>query len=196
MVRKSIAPWAERVAEGLIDQPIDSSITATQTLTATVDTGFIDQSGTWKGVVSSDSIFSSIQTDIGIANGVAILTPSKNADGTWPLDMTGYTDLMLAINVSNTGNYKIGAVMGPDTVAFGGLSPVEPAVLLKGFPIGDDPTDMSALMDDAAENISTAGTWFIFSIMSRMKHQKLLQFKITNNSGGSSDIQTAFMRLV
>jgi len=196
MARKSIAPWSERVSEGLIDQPIDSSITASQTLTATVDTGFIDQSGTWKGVVSSDTIFGITQTDIGIANTGTFITPSKNADGTWPLDMTGFTDLFLAIKVTNTGNYKIGAIMGPDDISFGGLSPVEPAVLLKGFPIGDDPTDMSNLMDDAAENISTAGTWFIFSIMDRMKHQKLLQFKITNNSGGSSNIDTAFMRLV
>ena len=103
---------------------------------------------------------------------------------------------MLAIKVTNTGNYKIGAVMGPNSVSFANLEPVEPAVLLKGYPIGDDPADMQALMDDAAENISTANTWLIFSIMGRLKHQKLLQFKITNNSGGSSDVETAFMRLV
>jgi len=121
MARKSIAPWSERVSEGLIDQPIDSVVTASQTLRATVDTGFIDQTGTWKGIVSSDALFSIIQTDIGIANSATFLTPSKNADGTWPLDTTGYSDLLIAIKPTNGGDYAITAVMGTDS--FGGLSP-------------------------------------------------------------------------
>jgi hypothetical protein len=33
-------------------------------------------------------------------------------------------------------------------------------------------------------------------IQGRASDQKLLQFKIVNNSGGESDIETAFMRLV
>ena len=37
------------------------------------------------------------KTDIGIANGANFITPSQNADGTWPLDMTGYCDIMIAI---------------------------------------------------------------------------------------------------
>ena len=57
MARKSIAPWSERVSEGLIDQPINSQIASTVNLRPTVDTGFIDQTGTWKGNVSSDANF-------------------------------------------------------------------------------------------------------------------------------------------
>ena len=48
---------------------------------------------------------------------------------------------------------------------------------------------------DAAENL-TVDVWSIFYIPERCENQKLLQFRITNNSGGSSDIETAFMRLV
>jgi len=194
MPRKSIAPWSERVSEGLIDQPIDSSITASQTLTATVDTGFIDQTGTWKGVVSSDTIFGITQTDIGVANGAAIITPSENADGTWPLDMTGYNDIFFAIKPTNGGNYSVEAVMGPDR--FVNLSPVNAAAGLRLATDGE-PSDegMYSAFWDAAEAMTT-DVWNIFQIQGRCKDQKLLQFRITNNSGGSSDIETAFMRLV
>jgi len=194
MPRKSIAPWSERVSEGLIDQPIDSSITASQTLTATVDTGFIDQTGTWKGVVSSDTIFGITQTDIGVANGAAIITPSENADGTWPLDMTGYNDIFFAIKPTNGGNYSVEAVMGPDR--FVNLSPVNAAAELRLATDGE-PSDegMYSAFWDAAEAMTT-DVCNIFQIQGRCKDQKLLQFRITNNSGASSDIETAFMRLV
>ena len=194
--RRGLAPWSLSREAGIESATVDGTIEVPQYVQPTIDTGFVDEKGDWKGVKSSDKDFIALQTDAAIANGGVILTPSANPDGTWPLDMTGFTDLMLAIKVTNTGNYKIGAVMGPDSNSFANLKPVEPAVLLKGFPIGDDPTDMSALMDDAAENMPTANTWIIFSIMDRLKHQKLLQFQITNNSGGISTIDTAFMRLV
>ena len=48
---------------------------------------------------------------------------------------------------------------------------------------------------DSAETL-TADVWNIFMILRTLRNQKLLQFKITNNSGGISTIETAFMRLV
>jgi len=197
MPRKSIAPWSERVSEGLIDQPIDSSITASQTLTATVDTGFIDQSGTWKGVVSSDTIFGITQTDIGVANGATIITPSENADGTWPLDMTGFSDILVAIKPTNGGNCALTAVMGPASISFANLTPVDAAKTLRLSMMSDNQQGgkFFDLMVDADESL-TADVWSIFRIQGRCAEQKVLQFKITNNSGGSSDIQTAFMRIV
>jgi len=196
MARKSIAPWSERVSEGLIDQPIDSQISASQTLRATVDTGFIDQTGTWKGIVSSDTIFGITQTDVGVANGATILTPSKNADGTWPLDMTGFTDLIFAIKPTTGGNVATTAVMAPGDLSFGGLTPVNAAASLRGSinALSSDEAISNVLLD-GNENL-TADVWNIFYIGDRVKNQKLLQFKITNNSGGSSDIETAFMRII
>ena len=67
-----------------------------------------------EGAKSSDKDFIAFHLDIGIANGAEILTPSANPDGTWPLDMTGYSDIFIAIKPSNGGNYNISAVMGPD----------------------------------------------------------------------------------
>lgn len=194
MARKSIAPWSERVSEGLIDQPIDSQIQASQTLRATVDTGFIDQDGTWKGIVSSDTIPIPGIEATGIANGGTILTPSANADGSWPLDMTGYTDIFIAFKVSTGGNFKIEAVMGPDSNSFGGLSPVNAAAVLKGTTLQGD-FQLGQVLVDSAEAL-TNDIWNIFMIQGRLANQKLLQFKITNNSGDVSDIETAFFRIV
>ena len=54
---------------------------------------------------------------------------------------------------------------------------------------------MGQLLLDSADTL-TADVWNIFAVLDRLSGQKLLRFKITNNSGGSSDIETAFMRMV
>ena len=53
--------------------------------------------GDWKGAKSDDKDFIALQSDVGIANTASFITPSQNADGTWPLDMTGYKDIAIAI---------------------------------------------------------------------------------------------------
>ena len=51
-------------------------------------------------------------------------------------------------------------------------------------------------MTDTSDSL-TADVWNIFMIAGdRLANQKLLQFKIVNNSGGESDIETSFLRLV
>ena len=136
-----------------------------------------------------------MQTDLGVANTGEILTPSSNPDGTWPLDMTGYKDVFIAIKPSNGGNYAITAVMGPDSNSFANLTPVNAAAILKGT-IKSNPAAFSNLFSDTSESLD-ADVWNIFPIGDgELANQKLLRFKITNNSGGSSDIETAFMRMV
>jgi hypothetical protein len=189
MARKSIAPWSERVSEGLIDQPIDSQISASQTLRATVDTGFIDQTGTWKGIVSSDADFGFYHKGTAVGNGEVDLAST--------CDMTGFNDIQIAIKPSNGGNFAIQAVMGPDTNTYGGLSPVNAASFLRGN-IEGTATTMSSftnVLADAAESL-TVDVWNIFYIRTVLKDQKLLQFKITNNTGGSSDIEIMYLRIV
>ena len=86
------------------------------------------------------------------------------------------------------------AVMGPDSVSFANLNPVNATATLRGNPSGDVST-FKDLVSDTSESL-TADVWNIFIIQDKLRNQKLLQFKITNNSGGSSDVETAFMRLV
>ena len=107
--------------------------------------------------------------------------------------MTGYNDIFIAIKPTNGGNYSIQAVMGPDSVSFANLNPVNAAAGLRGNRNGTQVA--SDLLFDTAESL-TADVWNIFFIGQNLKGQKLLQWKFTNNSGGSSDIETAFMRLV
>ena len=191
--RKAYTPFSTSSEAGVSAAPVEGYIQVEQEVRPTIDTGFVDSQGTWIGHTTSDSSFTIRQTDIGIPNGGEILTPSANADNTWPLDMTGYTDLLLAIKPTNGGNYAITAVMGPDTTPFANLSPVNAASNLRGEI--DNSSDLETLFQDSAEAM-TADVWNIFMLKSTLSNQKLLQFKITNNSGGSSDIETAFMRMV
>ena len=46
--------------------------------------------------------------------------------------MTGFNDIQIAIRPTNGGNFAMTAVMGPDTDSYANLSPVNPAVALRG----------------------------------------------------------------
>ena len=105
--------------------------------------------------------------------------------------MTGYNDIFIAIKPTNGGNCSIQAVMG--TESFANLTPVDQAAGLRGNRAGGQVA--SDLLFDTAESL-TADVWNILFIGQNLKDQKLLQFKIVNNSGGVSTIETAFMRLV
>ena len=194
--RRGLAPWSLAREAGIESATVDGTIEVPQYVQPVLDTGFVDEKGDWKGAKSSDRDFIAFGKEEGIANGGHILAPSVNPDGTWPLDMTGYTGRFLAIKPSNGGNVKIEAVMGPDSNSFGNLSPVNAAALLRGNNSDDLSTStLTDILVDAADSL-TADVWNIYIIGSRLRNQKLLQWKITNNSGGASDIETAFMRLV
>jgi len=193
--RRGLAPWSLAREAGVESATVDGTIEVPQYVQPTIDTGFVDEKGNWKGVKSDDKDFIALLTDLGIANGANILTPNVNPDGTWPLDMTGYKDLFMAIKPTAAGNYTITAVMGPDAVSFANLNPVNAAVTLQGnvSSIGSE-FDFENLLSDTTS--LTADVWNIFMIQNRLANQKLLQFKITNATGSSSDIETAYMRIV
>ena len=85
--------------------------------------------------------------------------------------------------------------MGTDTEPFANLRPVNPATALRGRAMNMASVRADELFNDPAENL-TADVWNIIWIQSVLQDQKNMQFKITNNSGGNSDIQFAFMRTV
>ena len=130
--RRGLAPWSLSREAGIESATVDGTISVPQYVQPVLDTGFVDEKGDWKGAKSNDKDFIAFQTDIGIANGAEILTPSANPDGSWPLDMTGYTNLFIALKPTNGGSYALTAVMGPDDVSFANLSPVNAAATLRG----------------------------------------------------------------
>ena len=193
--REGYAPWSLTREAGVESATVDGTIEVPQYVQPTIDTGFVDEKGDWKGRKSSDKDFFAFQKDEGIPNTGEILTPTERPDGTWPLDMTGFQDLFIAIKPTNGGNYAITAVMGPDTVSFANLNPVNAAATILVSNQTHSPPDLETAFSDSSQSL-TADVWNIFLISGSLKDQKLLQFKITNNSGGSSDIETAFMRVV
>ena len=192
--RKSNSPWGSNYKEGLPSTAVNDTIEVNQILRPTVDTGVIDvDSGQWEGIVTSDKQFSLSNISTGIPDGAAVLRPN-NADADF-IDMTGYSDVFIALKPSNGGNFAITAVMGPDTRYFANLEPVNAAATLKGT-IKSNPAAFSNLFSDTAESL-TADVWNIFPIGDgELAGQKNLQFKITNNSGGPSDLEFGFLRMV
>jgi len=193
--REGYAPWSLTRKAGVQSATVDGTIEVPQYCQPTIDTGFVDEKGDWKGIKSSDEQFFAFTKDEAIPDGAVVLTPSERADGTWPLDMTGYSDLFIAIKPSNGGNYKTEGVMGPDSLSFANLRPINPATRLRGNRNFTGESGFSDVLIDSTESL-TADVWNIFVIFEVLKNQKLCQFKITNNSGGNSDIECAFMRIV
>lgn len=194
--RKAIAPWSTEREQGIESATVDSNIETPQYLQPVVNTGNIDLNGNWIGVVTSDKLFTIDATHEAVANGAAVLSPQRaNADF---IDMTGFSRIFIALRPSNGGNCAIQAVMGPEK--FANLTPVNAASLLKGSNPSATGNATSDLFNDSAETL-TADVWNIFVIggnvtTGELAGQKNLQFKITNNSGGISDIDFAFLRVV
>ena len=193
--RTGYAPWSLTREAGVQSATVDGTVKVPQYIQPVLSTGFVDEKGNWKGTKSSDEEFIGFQKDLSVANGAAIYAPSETEEGKWPLDMTGFSDLFIAIRVTNGGNFGVKAVMGPDTLRFANLSPVNAAAALRGNRAGVDSGSMNDIISDGNDSM-TVNVWNIFRIAEVLKDQKLLQFEINNNSGGSSDIEFAFMRLV
>jgi len=195
--REAYAPWSLTRKAGVQSATVNGDIEVPQFIQPTLNTGFVDDKGDWKGTKSSEEQFHSFGLDVGVANTAEILAPQIASGTIWPLDMTGYNDLVYAIKPTRAGNYAVAAIMGPNDISYANLNPVNPAVVLRfcDNSEGSSGGDLEEVFTDAAE-ILVADVWNIFHIQGRCKNQKLLQFRITNNSGGDSTIETAFMRLV
>jgi len=190
--RKSNSPWGSSYKEGLPSTAVNDTVDIDQNVRATINTGVIDvATGQWQGIRLSDEQFLIDAKHEGIATTTAILSPQAQPNF---IDMTGYSDLFIALLVTNGGNYKIEAVMGPTTNYFANLTPVNAASFLRGANLDVEPADVDDLFRDAAEAL-TADVWNIFYLRNMLKGQKNMQFMITNNSGGFADMTFAYMRL-
>jgi len=193
MAEKEYTPWSRESEDGLITSAVDSHVSVSQNVVPALNVGTIDKlSGKWNGVTVSDSTFLVDPVHAGIPNGATVLSPQRS-DREF-INMTGFNDLLIAFKVTNGGNYALKSVMGPDSYNFANLNPVNAAASLKGN-FYNGAVDLEAAFDDSSEAL-TADVWNIFTIQGRLANQKLLQFSITNNSGGNSDIEFASMRLV
>ncbi len=192
--RKAYAPFSLITESGVSNAPVEGYIDVNQEIQPTVTTGSVNENGVWTGVKSSDDSFFAITKHVAVANGGVTLSPDTGTRN--HLDMTGFKDLFLAVKPTNGGTVSIVGAMGPDTNSFANLSPIEANATLKGLvnPSASQ-TTVENLLFDSSESL-TADVWNIFFIGDRFQNQKNLQIRITNNSGGESTIEVAFMRLV
>jgi len=192
MAEKEYTPWSRESEDGLITSAVDSHVSVSQNVVPALNVGTIDKlSGKWNGVTVSDSTFLVDPVHAGIPDGATVLSPQQ-ADHEY-IDMTGFNDIFIAIKPSRAGSVLIHAIMGPATYNYANLNPVNAAGTLRGNRAGAQV--ISDALIDSAEDLAI-NVWNIFSISGNLSNQKLLQFKITNNSGGNSDLQFASMRLV
>jgi len=190
--RKAYAPFSLTSEAGVAQTPLEGYIDVDQQIYPIVNTGTVNENGKWSGVKSSDDEFFAITKHVNVANAGETLSPDTG--DTNFIDMTGFNDLFLAIKPTRTGSYQIRAVMGPDTERFANLSPVNPGVGLRGS-YNNASAAIVDLLVDSSETL-TADVWNINVIGNRLKNQKLMQLMITNDSGGTSTIEVAFMRIV
>jgi hypothetical protein len=195
--KKTYAPFSQVAEGGTTQAPVDGYVSIPDSIQPTINAGRVGTDGKWIIEPVSDDVFHSLAKDEGIPNTGEILAPqSVTGTGAWPLDMTGFRSLFIAIKPTNAGNYAIKAIMGPATFAFANLKDVNAGATIKRNGDAGSGGAMESAFEDSSEAL-TADVWNIFYIgYERLANQKLLQFSITNNSGGESDIETAFMRLV
>jgi len=185
--RKAYTPFSTSSEAGVTAAPVEGFIDVTQDVRPIIDTGFVDSKGRWIGHQTSDTEFKFYQKDEAIANGATFIT----AKG---FDMTGFNDVTIAIRPTNGGDYAIIACMGSDgTNRYANLTPLDAAATLRGR-IGSQ-NIFGDLFSDPAEAL-TANVWNILQSGNHLKNIKLLQFKITNNSGDISTVETCFLRSV
>ena len=128
--RTGYAPWSLTREAGVQSATVDGTIEVPQYLQPTIDTGFVDEKGNWKGRNSSDEVFIGFTTALSIPNGGEVLFP--DSENFSYINMTGFTDIQLALKVTNGGNFALKAVMGPDTESYANLKPVNAAAMLRG----------------------------------------------------------------
>ena len=187
-VRKTYAPYSVS-GENIAQTPLEGYIEIEQKVIPTISTGFVDENGLWTGALSNDTEFKFYQLDQEIANGATFITHKG-------FDMTGYHDVTMAIKPTNGGNYAIVACMGSDgTNPYANISPLNDAATLRGYNQSTNDGLIHDLVGDSAEAL-TADVWNLFIFQEAFRNQKLLQFKITNNSGGISTVETQFLRYV
>ena len=111
--------------------------------------------------------------------------------------MTGFNDIILAFKpTTNSGTVNMKGVMGPDTISFANLTPINAAATLRAA--GNIFESGAKVFENALDDSEalTADVWNLFYVQGRLRNQKNLQIKLTNTDLGSTDFEFAFMRLV
>jgi hypothetical protein len=192
--KKAYAPFSLSSEAGNTVQPVDGYIEVDQYIQPTVNTGVIDENGTWRGSKASDSEFIGFSFEAGIADGTTFLVP--NTVNHPSIDMEGFKGLQIALRVATgtgSGNCAIKAVVGPETSNFLNLKELEPAIDIRMVPFNNTTANFELAVNDSSETIYSK--WRVFTVYDVLADVQNVQFVITNNIGGNRDFHFAFRRL-
>ena len=187
--RKAYAPFSLTSEAGVAQTPLEGYIDVDQQIYPTVNTGTVNENGKWSGVKASDTEFIEFQKDEAIANGADVISNKA-------IDCANFNNLMFALKVSNAGAYVLSLmVSGTETGddSYYNLKPTN----TNFFAYSTLRTDSSAnLLDQllVAENNYDADVWNVVKI-DELRGFKLIM-KVTNASGGNSNIEQAYMRII
>lgn len=191
MAKRTNSPWSKTYKEGLPTTAVDDHVNIDNTVIGAITTGVIDSAtGQWKGITVTDDAFTIDATHEAVPNGGAVLSPQATPDY---IDMAGFNSLFIAIKPSNGGNCAIESVMGPAHNYFANLTPIDAGSLLQGNLYSKQ--ELQNLLRDTAQTL-VVDVWNIFYLQDTLQNQRVVQFKITNNSGAESDIEFAYLRCV
>ena len=194
--RKAYAPFSLTSEAGVAQTPVEGYIDVDQQIYPTVSTGTVNENGKWSGVKSNDTEFLGFTKHLAIADGATVLAPTGANDDDNYINMDGFTGIFIAVKPSQGGNFALQAVMGPNIESgFANLSPLDASTLLYGNLGQRDPQDLTFLFYEDQIGLAQ-NVWNIFAIQHNLKNQRHMGFKITNNTGGVSDIEFAYMRTI
>tara|TARA_Y100001938_G_scaffold109189_1_gene149221 strand:+ start:255 stop:836 length:582 start_codon:yes stop_codon:yes gene_type:complete len=185
--RIGYAPWSLTREAGVQSATVNGTIDVPQFCQPTINTGVIDEKGNWQGVKASDNEFIDLQRDLAIADNAEILSNKV-------IDLYGFSKMNIAINVSRAGNYFFELILGGDVNdSYLNLNPIYTNLSLRGTVRTDSATNTFISLLSDQENL-VANVWNVFQVNDIGDFKA--KMKITNQSGGNSNIQTAIQRLV
>jgi len=188
--RKVYAPFSLTSEAGVAQTPVEGYIDVNQVIYPTVNTGTVNENGTWVGVKASDSEFIELQTDIQIADEGNVIS-NKN------ISMQGFRHIQIAFKSSDSGGngLRIEAVHPDDNYL--NLTPSVGAgnrLQIASGPAATTTAFFSAL-DDSANSLS-ANNWVVYTIYDRLQ-DLIFKFKLTNKTGGIiNTLEFGFRRMV
>jgi len=191
--RKVYAPFSLTSEAGVAQTPVEGYIDVNQTIYPTVNTGTVNENGTWTGVKSNDPEFIGFSKAEQVADGGSVLFPDTNNHPN--INMEGFKDLQFVAKSSVDGNYRIDAKIGPDTIRTLNVT-LTGGASFKLAGIGDPANDIG-FADTLQDTSEFLGDGFrLFTVYDRLKDVPNMQIFFVNNTGSPADIEFAFRRLV
>ena len=191
--RKVYAPFSLTSEAGVAQTPVEGYIDVNQAIYPTVNTGTVNENGTWAGVKSNDTEFMGFTKGVAIADQGEFLVPSTNNHPS--INMEGFRHLQFVLKASSTADTQIFARAGPDTEKCLNVS-LRAGQDLRIAAIGDPANDVgfAVALSDTSETIYDE--YVLFTVYDRLKDQNNIQLLIKNVSGSDRDYEFGFRRLV